>query len=427
MFLNQLSVVSAKITTPGCGVWIADLDVDLDPSGIVPTGPAIFMVGGTPLTGTIDDHASGKFGEKAHVQIVGGRAGWGKTVPALHLHNDFAVLSSVVYSTTAATVGEVVIDSAPKPLGKDFVRCAGPASRVLAGVNWYVNAAGVTIVGPRLPIPFNPLTVDILEWDPLTKRAVLASDELVMPGTVLLDLRFGTAIVRDVEQTFSAAGARAICWCDTSILPEFVPGAPKEPPGTRLARALGALARESAGVSYLKQYQYRIILQGGDKRLTLQNVDPLDSPAPLILQQVEVWPGLCGSSVRFTPGTVVVVAFLDGDPSRPVVVGFDVGAPPPLETQIDAVRIALGTLAVDPVAKAPGTQAQIALLVTAVGAIATYIGALTAAFAANPAAYPPTAAAMAGPGGTVAAALGGVAAAVAALTVSATSPKTFTD
>ncbi len=423
MFLNQLSVIKARITTPGNGVWIADLDVDLDVSGVVPVGPAILTIGSTLMKGTIDDRASGKFGTPAthaHVQLVGGGGGWDTIVPALHLHNDFGVLSSAVYSVTGASVGEVVVDAIPKPLGKDFVRCAGPASRVFAGVEWYVNPQGVTIVGPRVPIPFNPLTADILEWDPLTKRAVLASDELVLPGTVLLDLRFGTAIVRDVEQTFGPEGTRAVCWCDVSTLPSVVPGAPKETAGTRLARAIGAHARESAGVSFLKRYRYRIALQGGDKRLTLQNVD-LESTAPLFLQMIEVWPGLCGASTMFVPGTVVVVEFLDGVPPRPVVVGFDVGAPPPLETKIEAVRIALGSVAAEPVAKAPGVVSALTAIATELGLIATAMTQLAAVPVI--AAVSPAAAAC----GAAATGAGTAAAAIAAAEPQIPSPKTFTD
>src|SRR4051812_45598130 len=114
MFLNQLSVVSATIMTPGTGVWIADLDVDLDLSGVLPSGRAVLTIGTTILSGTIDPRASGKFGEKAHVQLVGGGGGWDKIVPAMHLHADFGVLSTAIFNVTAASVGEVVVDSVPK-------------------------------------------------------------------------------------------------------------------------------------------------------------------------------------------------------------------------------------------------------------------------------------------------------------------------
>jgi hypothetical protein len=429
ILLNQLQVVSAIVNMPANGVWTADLDVDLDVSMIVPSGKCVLTIGTTPMIGTIDPRSTGRFGAKAHVQVSGGGGGWDKPVLGLHLHNDVGVLSSAILAVTAAEVGEAVVDTIPKRLGVDYVRTAGPASRVLSGFDWHVDTSGVTVTGPRLPIPFNPLTVDILSWDAETRCATLASDELVLPGTVLVDIRFGTAIVRDVEQTFSAEGSKVSAWCDTSTLSLPVPGVQKETPGNRIARAIGMMAREAAGVQYLKRWHYRVVLQNpANKRVTLQLVDILGG-APLALAEIDIWPGVCGSSHVLVPGTEVLVAFIEGDPAQPIVVGFAKLAPPPLETKLEAVRIALGSVAVDPVAKAPGTQAQIAALTTAVGALAAYVAALTAL-----AATPPTSttftlfgAAMAAPGAAVATALGGLAAAVAAQVPLATSTKTFTD
>jgi hypothetical protein len=368
MLLNSLSVISAVVTMPGTGVWIADLDVDLDISGIVPSGRAIFTVGTSILSGTIDPRATGRFGQKAHVQLVGGGNGWDSDVPALHLHADFGVLSTAVFNATAALVGEAVVDSLPKVLGTDYVRTAGPASRVLAGVDWYVNTAGVTIVGPRIPKPFNPLSVDILEWSADTRRAILASDELVEPGTILLDTRFGTATVRDIEQHFGPEGARCIAWCATSDIPA-IPGAPaSEVAGHRLTRALGALAREATSSVYLRPYKYRVAVQEPDKRLTLQATS-LDVPVPLILQSVEMWPGLPGHTALVTPGTEVIVIFLDGNPSKPVVAGF-ASLLPTLETSINTLRFAVGLGALPVVVGSPAFLTWVTAITAAVNGLA---------------------------------------------------------
>lgn len=369
MLLNQLTVTSARVTTPAKGVWIADLDLDLDITGTLPTGRAVFTVGTKLLLGTIDEKSSGKFGEKARVILVGGGGGWGTIVPAVHLHNDAGVLSTAIFSVTAASVGEVVVDAIPKRLGTDFVRSQGPASRVLAGVDWYVNEAGITIVGPRLPIPFNPLDVDILEWEPAQKLATLASDELVMPGTVLLDLRFGTATVRDVEQTFGPEGARVKAWCDTSDLPITLPGTPPEVAGTRLVRALGALGREVTGVNHLRRYRYTVVLQTPDNKLTLQSLD-IAIPVPLILQQIEVWPGVAGVKLKIAPGTECTVAFVNGDPAQPMVVGFGPTTLPQIEIALNALRVAIGAGLLPVVVGSPAFLTWVAAVTTAINTLA---------------------------------------------------------
>lgn len=432
ILLNQLRGMSARVTMPKAGAWFADVDVDPD-IPVLPIGPAILAIGTTTvLKGTIDDRHTGRFGAKATIRLVGG-LGWDKPVPPLHIHNDAGVFSPAIYAVTAATVGEppVVELGPPKLFGVDYVRTQGPAARVFAGVEWWVDILGITHTGPRLPLPAPPPPViDILEWDPKAKVAVIASDILIQPGMTLVDpVRFGTAIVDDVEHTFKDGGGRAIAWCSTPSLAGAAAAALASPPpaaGSKLVRALGALARESAGVSALKKYAYRVVIQAPDGRVNLQ-LSKLVGAAPPFLTLIDIWAGLPGMSCKLSPTSSVLVSFIEGDPGRPIIVGFDPKNPPAVELKLDALRIALGTLAISPVAKAPGTQAQITAIVGAIAAIATYIAALSAAFIANPASYAPTALAMGPPGAAVAGALGGLAAAITALVAPATSTKTFTD
>ena len=329
ILLNATAAVSVRIVTPAVGAWFADVDLDLGADGGVPSGAATLAIGSTIMQCTVDPEASGKFGTKAKVRVVGGRNGWQKLVDAQHFHNDFGVLSSNVFAVTAAAVGETVVDATPTRLGADFVRTAGPASRVLSGFAWYVDTSGVTVIGPRPPIP-QPLGLEVLAWHPTSRRAEIASDELVLPGTVLVEPRFGSAVVQDVEQTFGADGARAVAWCKPPDAPEA------SPPGVRLARALAALARESTGVQYLRRYAYRITSQAAD-RLNLQAVDKTDAPA--FLQSVEVWAGSSGYAATYAPGTEAHVVFVDGDPAQPVVVGFAKSTPTKLE--LDGVQVVI--------------------------------------------------------------------------------------
>lgn len=409
--VNQLQALSIRLVTPWTGVWFADVDIALDETGIVPFGKVALTIGTTVYLGTVDPRASGAFAKTAKVRILGGGGGWDKTVLPIHIHNPATVLSTAVYTATASEVGEVVVDVLPKPLGQDYARCAGPASRVFGDADWYVTPQGVTTVGPRLPLPYDPTSVDILSWDPLTRTAELASDAPITPGTILLDpLRFtGPLIVRDVEQTWgSDSGARATAWC-------------AEKKGSRLQTALASLVTEKAGIPFLKTYRYRVILQDpSTEALALQIIDPTCG-APNALP-FSMWMGVPGVGAKVLLGTEVLVGFVNGDPSQPVVTGFKHGDIP--------VLLELGTGLGGPLALSVGTQAQITALTTAVGALAAYVAALTA-LATLPA---PTAtnfslfgAAMLTPGATVATALGNLATTVTGFIPTATSHLVVSD
>jgi hypothetical protein len=332
VLLGAAPVVSARLIVPGAGAWIASLDLDLPDDAQVPSGRVVVTVGAETLTGTVDASASGRLGRRMRVQVVAGGGGWDRVLPAAGFHNDFGVTSSAVYQATAASLGEVVVDSAPVRLGVDFVRSAGPASRVFGDRPWYVDAAGVTRAGAR-PQAAASSEVELLEFDPVTRRAVLASAAIVWPGTVLTDSRYGAYVVRDVEQTFGEHGTRTVAWCETGHAYAV------EGPGQRLARALGHAAREAIRPAFLRVHRYRIVTQGVDGRVSVQALQR-GGEVPELLELVPVWPGVAAFHQDFVLGTVCLVAFADGDPARPVVVGFDVEAPTPV------TKVGAGTTAV---------------------------------------------------------------------------------
>ncbi len=417
LLINQLPALSVRLVQTWKGVWFADVEVDLDVTGVVPFGPCLLTIGTTVCKGTIDPRASGSFAKTAKVRVLGGGGGWHKNVIPLHLHAPGTVLSTAVYSATATEVGEVVVDAIPTVLGSDYVRMGGlpaglpglppaPASSVFGDADWYVNLLGITTVGPRLPLPYNPLTTDILSYDPLTRTATLASNDPIVPGTILLDpLRFdGPLVVRDIEQTWNAeSGARATAWCASSG-------------SSRLQTALKNLVDATARTALLKSYLYRVAVQLPDETLVLQIVDPTTG-APNALP-FPMWMGVPGVGAKVLLGSEVVVSFINGDPTQPAVVAFKAGQIP--------ILLELGTGLGGPIALAVGTQAQMTAIVGAIGAIATWIAAVTNAALVIPA-FPAFAAALLTPGNVVAGALGGLATAVAASVPEATSHLVVSD
>jgi hypothetical protein len=306
--VNGLDAVSVRLWHPWTGAWSAEVDFDLEAVPKVPSGAVVLKIGDAILSGTVDPDASGRFGEKARARIIGGAGGWHRNVPSRQFHNDAGVFSAAVISATAAELGEKVVVTTPAHLGVDYERVGpAPGSRVLAGQDWWISLAGVTTVGPRAPAVMSP-DVDVLTWDPHMQRAEFATDGILMPGTVLVDPRFGKATARDVEQTFTKDGARGAAWCGTEAKP-------------RIATLLSSLVREAGQTGVLKTYRYRVVAQNPlDGRITLQAVSKAaGAPDSIALPP---WYGVPGLKSLVTPGTEAAVVFLDGDPAQPAVISF---------------------------------------------------------------------------------------------------------
>lgn len=367
--INGLRVVSLRLLHPWRGAWQIDADIDTDTIAQAPTsGPATIVAGGSTLVGTVDARGSGTFVSRARARVVAGAGGWDTLVPPIHVHADNTVTDASVYASAASIVGETTVVPTPAPLSIDFVRSAGPASRVLDDVDWYLDLAGVTQVGSR-PISVADPSLTLIDWDPIAQRAELTCDALVLPGTVLSDPRLNgfTPTIRDVEQTFDAQGSRIVAWCAAA-------------PVSRLMAAMANMIRELGGLAYLKTYQYRIVLENSDGRLQLQAVDPSQGMPDML--PLRIWPGMSGDSAQLKPSSEVLVHFVNGNPLAPAVLGFSSQAIP-LKRTIDAsLEVEVGPSAalvalaggVTPLATAPWGAALVASLAafaTALGGVAT--------------------------------------------------------
>lgn len=331
--IGTIQVSSARLVVPWVGAWICDLSFDLPDGSALPAGKVTITASDTTLVGTVDPRHSGKVGTKASVRVVAGAGAWDSLVPPKHWHNDAGVSSSIVLATTAGEVGETVADGSPSRLGVDFARTAGPASSIFGGA-WWVDFAGVTHTGNRPAITASP---DVLNWDPVTNTVELVSDAPLAPGFVVTDSRFGSLTVRDVEQEWSSSSGRVRAWCGD---------APSG--GGKLAAALKSVARAGAKVDFLKSYRYRVVLQGIDGRLTLQAVSPTSAGIPDQIA-ISIWPGMTGLTAKVLPGTIAILQFLEGDPSRPVVTGFEESTPLELDLSaslainLTALKVSAGT------------------------------------------------------------------------------------
>lgn len=363
MALGPLRASHVRLWTPWNGRWVLDVDIDLDKSKAVPTGKQTLTIGTATLAGTVDDSRSGRFGETASVRLFAGAGGWHKSIAARSFHNDAGLKSTDVLSATAAEVGETIDDQEPVTLGVDYERAAGPAADVLAERSWFVDFDGKTIAGER-PAATAPKSAEVLSWSGLEQRAELACDELLVPGTTITDARFGTIVLRDIEQTFADGSARAVAWCG--------------PVGvTRLVDSLLTLVRHRLGTAYLAKYAYRVVKQNVDRRLVLQAVENVRGLPDML--PISPTPGVAGVTAKLREGSIVFVAFIAGDRTRPVVTSFE-GSPAPYETTIAADVVNIGGEGATALALAEKVAAELAKIKNAFNGhihVATSLGSPT--------------------------------------------------
>lgn len=312
--LGGVALAACTLIEANVGPWWADCDF---PTGDGPaSGPVTLELGTRVLKGVIDPSGSGLFAEKRRARVIAGAGGWQKSVAAKGYHNDTGVRARPVAEDAAREVGETIGTFAPalERVGADYARQAGPASRalegVLGGVAWWVDDAGVTHAGPR---PSAPVTAEytIESYNPGLRVVTLSVDDpnAIRVGSVLsgkpLD---GSLTVREVEVVVTPERFRVVAWCGG---------------GERVAGHLPAVLRAIVGRAtdgrLFGTYRYRVVKMAGS-RVELQAVRKGAGLPDLI--PVAQWPGVPGVAAKLAPSAQVLVTFLEGDPTMPMITGY---------------------------------------------------------------------------------------------------------
>lgn len=326
---------NVRLHIPAWGVWF--VEVSLDAEATI-TGAVTQVVADLTLKGTV--LAGGPDGSgRSHYRIIGGKGGLGRTLPKKAYANDAGVKLSTVLADALRDAGEelaplTTAQSAVR-LGPSWTRPAGPACRLLEQVApsaWYVANDGKVTLGARPATAYTGNAVRVSPVDRAHRSLTLAAEVLapLVPGVVVDGL---TAI--DVVHTASAAeGLRTTIYgrgvsTTSAVLDSF----------RKILEQLDPFR------AYRGVVEYRVVAQQGN-RLDLQCV--LASVGMPDLQRVPVRPGFAGAKFTLTPGARVLVAWVNADPARPVVVGFedaDSDGWAPTLTTIDATTIKLGASA----------------------------------------------------------------------------------
>lgn len=323
--LADRRVTSARVTLPAWGRWYADATVDgeFDLTGRVTLKVADLTLSGTILSG-------GKDKGRSFFRVVAGAGGWGKNIAAESYDDDAGVKLSTIIGDAARAAGET-IDASTLPssarIGPRYARKAGPASSVLelhAPRGWYVDEQGTTRIGAR---PASTLIVKATHGPVNLARGTveLASDSIatILPGLVVDGLE-----AVDVVHELTESKLRSTIW-----------GARTNGSSRMLDAFRTILEQLDPDRKFRGVTEYRVVTQEGE----FLNLQPeLVSTGMPDLPRVHVRPGVSGCRSDVMLGSLVLVGFVNADPSRPYVAHFE-GADGegfiPLLTEIDAATV----------------------------------------------------------------------------------------
>lgn len=301
--INGHRITTARAYIPAWGLWYVDCETD---KAVTLSGAVTLVLADLTLKGAILAGAS--FNERSKFRVVAGFGGWGRSIDRKSYANDAGVKISQVVTDAATAVGEQVSLTTTDRVGPAYVRATGPACRVLESVApsaWYVGEDGVTRLGVR-PASTLAEKVTIQNVDHARGTVAIASDKIakLLPGVTVEGVS-----ALDVHHEISAEGIRTKLWGRL---------------GSTSSRRLDAYRKIFDALdpdrAFRGVYEYRLVAQDGD-RADLQAVRV--STGMPDLRRVPVRPGVAGCKATFTPGSRVLVGFVDADPARPFVCGVE--------------------------------------------------------------------------------------------------------
>lgn len=306
--LNDRDILRGTAVLPRWGNWHADVNV-ASGDDIADGAAVVLRLAGLLLNGSVQ--RGGSYRERGWYRIRGGTGGWATTIPEHAYRNELGVKLSTVLGDAAREAGETLGTFTDRRIGPAYVRSRGHAVQVLDRLepeNWYVDEDGVTQIGARKTVAFASSFV-VVDMLPASPGIVVSAEDIagLVPGAVLAvdDVELEAATVR---HELTPDGLRSHVW--------GTEGGPD-----RLAGALGRIIDARTAVHwYLGAYEYLVAAVAGG----YLDLRPARAAKRLPeLANVRMGTGVPGGSGEPAVGSSAVVQFLDGDPTRPIVVSYE--------------------------------------------------------------------------------------------------------
>ncbi len=346
--LGPYRVHAARISMPVRGAWHADVDVDAD---VLVEGERLELVGpGFKMSGTA--RRAGHFAQRGAVRLYAGADGLRTELRAVSYRRVFV---RQILADLARETGEAFSSSSDAATLSAFVerftRPRGTASEALAalldvlpaGTSWRSLDDGTIWIG--MPAwPTTSLALQVLDDDPKTGVATLASEAAELRPGVVLDGRR----ITHVEHSFEDSAVRTEAeWTRD----------PEESSSSRLLDGIASVVRRITRATKFHARRVGTILSqeaSGRVSVKLDGADLAGADGVLLRY------GLPGFRAKVPAGTRCTLQYEEGDGRKPVVTSFEGEA-------VDEVSFDGGTRAVARVDDAVGCGKL--LVVTTVGVV----------------------------------------------------------
>jgi hypothetical protein len=307
--VDGIRCTSLRLVAGERGPWVAEANLESDAAV---SGQVTITVGDLSLVGAVD--VGGTYAMQRKVRIVAGRGAWARSVPAKDYANDAGIKARLIADDAARAVGEQIGTFTPSSerVGVHYARAAGAASTALEGVIgsalWWVDYVGVTQVGPRAAATVDPNLYEVTAYDPRSGVVTLTTEtpSAIVVGRTIAKNLDAPLVIRELEINASATDFTFSLWC----------GAAGQ---STLYGLLRALVQHELAAKLYGAYRYRVVRMSVD-RVELQSVRK-GAGLPDVLP-VSMWPGVAGAHAVLTPGAEVLVEFVEGDRTMPVVTHF---------------------------------------------------------------------------------------------------------
>lgn len=303
---NGSLISRAELDVEYSGTWTASvLFVDEAPS--LPDTVQLELGGVTLVGHTVRNGVSS---QQRGMVVLGGPANWAQLIKARSYQADAGVRAQTVMDDLAREIGQEVASFVPSQerLGQHFVRPSTRASTVLESIigsaQWWIDYAGKLVVGQRSTgAALKDFT--LLSYDPKTATAVIQVQDLtaLTVGSRLSGVGFDQEqTVRSYHVVLDQDGIVATCTLEDT---------------QSLQAIFRALVDQQLQQSIKHLRRYRVLAMNGNT-VDCQIVDKSTGYPDLV--KVREWNGLAGAWCDLSPGTQVIVDWIDN--TEPVIVGY---------------------------------------------------------------------------------------------------------